>query len=562
MQTDDLRNLENNTVIETDLCIVGSGPAGLSIAKEFAGRRLQVWVLESGGITEEADTQSLYKIENVGDPRRIEQDRIRSRIYGGTSRLWTGRCAPLSPEDYQHRTWIPYSGWPFDHAEIEPYLERAGDNLGLGPNCYDERLWEQFRTTAPGKRPVAELLQPTYWQFSRGRKNPQEPSRFHTDIDLASADNIHVLLHANVTHLNTNPQGQRVESVEVSTLEHNKALIKAKAVVLACGGIENARLLLASNRIMPQGVGNQNDVVGRFLMDHPLCTIGLFDEQISYEVRDCFGQYWLDRGQNRHVYLHGLSLGHHVQKREGLLRCDAFVEDRFGAQGDYWAAIRRLKQQREVSQNFFEDALLALSNSRNLGKDIHRRYVKHRPPLMKPERVELNCMLEQLPNPNSRVTLSPDQTDQLGMPLSRLDWKMDALELKTLQRMSQLIAQEFQRLGFPQPTVPEWLTQGESSQGDRWKHYITDKSHHIGTTRISANPKTGVVDENCQVHGVNNLFIAGSSVFPTSGTANPTLMIVALSIRLADWLQEHQFRDRAVILNQTTSQLSTASVVQ
>jgi choline dehydrogenase-like flavoprotein len=559
MQTEDLRNLAHNTIIETDLCIVGSGPAGLSIAKEFAGSNLQVWVLESGGMTEEADTQSLYKIENVGDPRRIEQDRIRSRIYGGTSRLWTGRCAPFSEEDYQRRAWIPYSGWPFDHTEVEPYLERAGENLGLGPNCYDERLWEQFKTAAPRKRPNANLLQPTYWQFSRGRKNPKEPSRFHRDIDLANAENIHVLLHANVTHLNTDAQGRQVESVEVSTLEHKKALVKAKAVVLACGGVENARLLLASNRIVPHGVGNQNDMVGRFLMDHPLCTIGLFDEKTSQEVRDCFGQYWLDRGKNRHVYLYGLSLSHHVQKKERLLRCDAFIEDQVATQGNYWAAIRRLKQalqHKKIDLKTYEDAMLALSSSWSISKDLHRRFVKHRPPLVKPERIELNCMLEQLPNPNSRVTLSPDQTDRLGMPLSRLDWKMDELELKTLQRMSQLTSQEFQRLGFPQPTVPEWLI-----QGDNWKRHATDKSHHTGTTRISANPSEGVVDENCQVHGVDNLFIAGSSVFSTVGTANPTLMIVALSIRLADWLQENQFRDRAVVLDQT-SQLATVGVVQ
>ncbi|GAB4240426.1 MAG: GMC family oxidoreductase [Elainellaceae cyanobacterium] len=537
MKVLDLRQLENNLQIETDLCIVGSGPAGLSIAKEFAGTNIQVWVLESGGKTEEPDTQALYNIENVGAPRTIDQSLMRTRIYGGTSHIWTGRCAPFSEIDFQHRPWVPYSGWPITRKELDPYLERAGINLGLGPHCYDERLWKLFKNTPPKPAVDTTHLKPEFWQFSKSIDNAGEPARFGRNFMPSGASNIHLLLHANVTHINTDEEGRRFESVEVSTLEKKTAQIKAKAVVLCCGGIENARLLLASNRLLPQGLGNQTDMVGRFLMDHLGCVVGIFDNRRANKVRSRYGHYWIDNEQGRHVYLHGLALSPTVQKHEQLLNCAASLEE-YSAGNDPWLTIRQLRsalKDQKITPQTYREALAILARPQTLVQGAYRRYVKHRPPLVQAERVDLYCLVEQQPDPNSRVTLSTEK-DALGMPISRIDWKVSEMERQSIRRLSHLICQEFRRIGLPQPQLAEWLDDKEN-----WMSGIVDRAHHTGTTRMTLNPKEGVVDTNCQVHGVEGLFVAGSSVFPTSGHANPTLMLVALSIRLADWLKANPF---------------------
>ena len=141
MRISDLNQLDDQTTIEADLCIVGSGPAGVSIANEFANTDVDVLLLESGGIDEEADTQSLYEIDNVGAHRILDQNNLRRRVLGGSSHVWTGRCAPLDAIDFEARPWIPNSGWPIGQQDLDPYWERAGKNLNLGPQVYDSSLW-------------------------------------------------------------------------------------------------------------------------------------------------------------------------------------------------------------------------------------------------------------------------------------------------------------------------------------------------------------------------------------------------------------------------------------
>lgn len=536
----DLRQMDENSLIETDLCIVGSGPAGLSIAKEFEGSNIEVLVLESGGLDKEADTQSLYDIENTGAPIPLDQESSRLRIYGGTSHVWTGRCAPFDDIDFEQRSWVAYSGWPITRPEIDSHLERAGVYLGLGPHCYDENLWPKLKVPQP-KPPLDEqFLEPIFWQFSKSPTHPKRAVDFGRDLTFPGGSNVCVLLHSNVTHINVNSDGNKIESVEVSTLENKRSCVRARAVVLACGGIENARLLLASNRVMPRGVGNENDLVGRFLMYHPHIPLGYFDPKDAELARDRFGHYWLDDQQGRHVYLHGLTLSKNIQKEEHLLRCNAYIEGSDIADDDPWekmCAVASGLRSRRLSRQFFRDCRLAFSHPREIGRGLYRRLGKHRPQFVRAKTIRLDCAMEQMPNPDSRITLSPDTRDALGMPLSRINWIIGEPELQSARRMSQLVCQEFQRLKHPIPRPSPWLT-GEGE----WIDYFWGKTHPTGTTRLSVNPAEGVVDPNLQVHNIQGLFIAGSSVFPTVGAANPTLMIVAMSLRLADWLKTSYFK--------------------
>jgi choline dehydrogenase-like flavoprotein len=537
MRIFDLRYFVNSSPLETDLCIVGTGPAGISIANEFADQNIRVLLLESGGFDEELDTQALYEIDSVA-PRKVDQAEIRTRILGGSSHIWTGRCAPFDALDFENRSWVPHSGWPLSLAELTPYLERAGINLGLGPNCYDETLWNQFGVSRPISPLDTNFLEPKFWQFSRSPRNQKKSADFGRDILDAASENIQVLLHANLTHINTSADGGRFESADVSTLDGKRMRIKSKALVLCCGGIENARLLLASNHSLGKGVGNHNDLVGRFLMDHTDAPIWTLDQTNAHQLLDRFGAYWLDTNKGRHVFLHGLGLSRKIQEQEHLLNCHAYI-DQFGiVDGDPWLALRRVVsafQSRRNTSSVRRDSVTVLKNIGEICQGLYRRNFKHRPPLVRAKRYEMHLILEQMPDPESRVTLS-DKRDALGMPLSKINWKISDAERRTATRMSQLVFEEFARLKLSIPPVPDWF-----NDENGWVERCVEKAHPSGTTRMSTCATDGVVDENCQVHGVKGLFVCGSSVFPTAGAANPTLMIVAMSLRLANWLKVRYF---------------------
>lgn len=540
MSFSDLRELEDQSVIQTDLCIIGSGPAGLSIAKEFIGSKIDVWVLESGGHQDEPETQALYDIESVGVPR-MPQERVRNRIVGGSTHTWFGRCAPFTEMDFEPRDWVPHSGWPISLDSLTPYISRASQTLGLGISRYDAQLEQELNAHAPAPPFNSDLLRSQFWQYSKVSNTQREPVRFgkHVLPKFKNEPNIHILTHANVTHINTNAAGTQVESVDISTLEHKRATVKAKVVVLCCGGVENARLLLASNRILPTGVGNQNDMVGRFLADHPGTVIGTVAPKHAAKISTYFGNYWSFDQAGKHYYNRGLTLSPQVLKQEGLLNCAAYLNPT-NAPDDPWTAIKalrdRVKRVRKVSQPIHKDIASVLRHQRTVAQGFYQQRVEKRPPVSLAQELEIYCLTEQLPDPNSRVMLS-DQIDALGMPRSKIDWRISDLEKQSVRRLAQLIAQESERLGLPSLQMDAWLDSDEP-----WKHRFKDRSHPSCATRMSVNPKEGVVDTNCQVHGVAGLFVAGSSTFPTAGYANPTLMIISMAMRIADRLKETQFR--------------------
>jgi choline dehydrogenase-like flavoprotein len=530
MKVLDLNQMESGSVVETDLCIIGTGPAGLSIANELAGGDMRALVLESGGVEDEPESQALYEIESIGAPRVLNQDILRTRILGGSSHVWTGRCAPFDPWDFEPRSWIPGSGWPVRREELEPFLERAAPYLGLAPGRYDESLWGRFRVDPPTPPLRGTALRPMFWQFSRRRSGPGA-AHFGRDWVDADASNIEILLHANLTQINVDSNGGRFESVDVGSLGGKKARIKAKAAVLCCGGIENARLMLASNRVAPNGVGNDRDTVGRYLMDHISSTVGYFETGRSFNLRARFGHYWLDDTSGRHVYLHGVGLSRDTQERDRLVNCHAYLEEIHHPQ-DTWAALERLRTSVKSGRISGSGAGRVLSHMGEISRGLYRRRVHHRPQLGPVERLELHLMLEQVPDRESRVTLSPHKKDALGMPLSIIHWKIGKTERITAKRMVDLVREEFGQLGFSLP-------QGVPAMDDQsdWIGQCTEKAHPTGSTRMSSNPGEGVVDAQSQVYGVPGLFVAGSSTFPTAGAANPTLMVVATAVRLADHLK-------------------------
>jgi choline dehydrogenase-like flavoprotein len=551
----DFNELDQRDDFETDLCIVGSGFAGLSIAKEFLGSTVRVLVVESGG-TEPSDfANTLNDIKSIGAPRVMDQKLVRSRVFGGTSDVWSGRCAPFDAIDYAEREWVPMSGWPVREVDLLPYVERASINLGLGPSCYDEALWDTGLSikwydgriggtgTPPAQELDSNLLRPVFWQFSKHVDNPKDWMRFGPWFRQLSGDNVRVLLNATVTQLNLADEGRFVASAEVSSSNRKTRRIRAKAFVLCAGGIENPRLLLASNKTAATGIGNQYDIVGRYFMDHPRAAFATTNPRASQALQDRFCVHRLNDQSGPHYYLTGFGLSPELQEAEKLLNCSAWLI-LHSAPDNPWDAVRRLhaisgassngRVQSNISTLLLRDATAIVTNPRvvmqGLGRLARRMPVAH-----KLDKVTLFADVEQRPDPNSRVTLS-DQVDAFGIPLPCIDWRINEQEGDSIRRLGLAAAREFDRIGLTKLELEPWVVNRELKEAN-----FTDSGHASGGTRMANDPKVGVVDEHCQVHGVGGLYVTGGSVFPTNGHANPTLMIVAFAIRLADRIRAQLF---------------------
>jgi len=518
---DDLRERPAGDVVHCDLCIIGAGAAGITIARQFIGGPHSVVLLESGGMDLEPDTQALYEFENVGLPRIRDS---RYRYFGGTTNAWDGRCAPLSAIDFAYRPWVENSGWPLTPGDLQPYGDAAHLECGLALNLYQDRLADALGIALPpldrGK------LQPHFWQFG-----PAGPKRFgpaHRE-ELERATNVQVLLHANATNLQAAPGGRAVESIDIRTLGGVRGQVRPRVVILCCGGVENARLLLLSNSVASAGLGNGKDLVGRFLMDHPRRVCASILPRDAYAFQDIFSGY-RNRGGARFVL--GVELSPALQERQALLNCGALFFSRDDPASGTLALLRLLGRQGSDhgASDIMRDVWRVMADLDEVTVNLRRRVLlPGRDMVITPETTVMLADVEQAPNRESRVTLSRER-DALGLNRAKIDWRIGDQERRTMGALTQAAGEEFGRMNLARVRLEDWLTDAGATQDYREAH------HHMGTTRMASGPATGVVDRDCRVFGVDNLYVAGSSVFPTSGHVNPTLTIVTLSLRLADHL--------------------------
>ncbi len=518
--------------ISADLCIVGSGAAGITLASALLPTGRDICLLESGGLAPDANTQSLYNLESVGYPPRPDY-MSRARYFGGSCNLWAGRSMALSPIDFEQRDWVPHSGWPIGYTDVARYYGAAARILGL-PD--PERTAERevpARISAHERRLFqGDVLAPTISLWARS------PKRFGPDYlrEFRSARNLTVLLNLSATRIVASPDGNAVDSIEASTLEGKRLSIHARQFVLACGGIENARLLLVSNDRHAAGLGNGNDLVGRFFMDHPRAVFGRVSVPAGTNLPLLRGRP-LREGK---LQL-GIGLSPESQRRERMLNHYVTFEELTSgyAEASYASVVQTMKvvlrrghagsrwdlAKMRVAE--IPEMIYLLSPKELMPHALYRAYVALRdrlPGRRAPREFVAVYFCEQPPNPASRVALV-HETDRLGVRKLRFDWRLDGAFRESLFRMQELLAREFERSGAArlQPALEEPT--------------FTDASHHMGTTRMSLDARSGIVDADCRVHGLRNLFIAGSSVFPCAGHANPTLTIVALALRLAKRLQ-------------------------
>lgn len=540
MRLESLETISSSEPISADVCLIGSGPASLTIAAELRKENVRLVIIESGGLEPQADSDALSEIESVGVPRVMEQTKVRNRVFGGTSHTWSGRCAIFDPIDFEVRPWLPLSGWPITLDQLTPFAARACSHLGIHPHAQGADIWPQIGRSRPQPDLVDGALSPFFWQFSRDEENPFDYMRFGPRFLRSEQGDCRVLYNATVTHIDTNPEEGAVRGVEIADRNNRRLKVVAPLVVLGAGGIENPRLLLASNRIFSSGVGNERNVVGRYLMDHPRCTVAHFDLKKRAglsELRDRYGILRLQASGGPVVQ--GVALGEKVQREEQLLHCAAWLTE-IRSVNDPWDALKRLLKPGSESRRA-RDLISVFGHPGTLLEGLRRRLFEKRGLLHDLEGLALDAMVEQTPDAASRITLA-ERRDRFGVPLPRIDWRIGDKESRSIARLTALIIEKFPLLGLPAPQPVPWV-----KDRDYQAAQFYDPAHPSGTTRMAENPAHGVVDANAQVHGVRGLYVAGSSIFPTNGHANPTMMIVILAIRLAEQLRQH-LRQTAVVV--------------
>jgi len=546
---DSAENVAEGAELRADICIVGAGAAGISLALALGGVGLQVLLLEGGLEQPDAASQDLYDGE-VADPAMHSPPRhYRSRQLGGATTIWGGRCVPFDPQDFEPRAAVPHSGWPIDRREVERFLPAANRLLEAGVAVYQASgalgsASPPMLARAPGLRLTVDGLE----RFSC-------PTNFGTRYRgrLQRMPGLRLLTGANCTRIALQPGAGAVRALEFSTLAGRRFGVVAQVAVLAVGGLETPRLLLASNDVLGSGVGNAHDVVGRYYMCHLAGSVGNLTldgrpEQVrhGYELTT-EGVYCRRR----------IALTAETQARLGVANMVARLHFPAVANPSHRSSVlsgiflvRRLLSHEYSRRVANADEVGPWARTRHLANilryphdaasflvhwTLQRKLASRKFPSVilknRNNRFSLEVNAEQAPLAESRVTLI-DRRDPLGTPRLRVDWRYSESDIDSVARSLEVIAEEFAATGagsfeFDRTTLRDDLTR-----------YGAYGGHHIGTARMGNDPRTSVVDADARVHGVQNLYVAGSAVFPTSSQANPTLVLVALALRLGQHLAE------------------------
>ena len=516
-------------VQDFDICIVGAGAAGIAMAQRLANTSAAVLLLVSGGPADrglpDVARQALYQ-GTAGDfLQRVDPDflaRSRLNMYGGTTNHFGFWARPLDPADYMPRPGYRDAGWPFDERELSPWYIDAHHFGRFGPFNYDDMaFWERVLYARcfdplPGDKLRGAIMRA---QYEENLHDFQVQFR----ETLKSASNITVLFNAHLLSIETDENRRRVTGLNCSTIERLPSCdgrpgilfkVRARRYALACGGIENVRLLQLSGDLG----NNRRDLLGRGFMVHPLLTNAArvrFDAPVASEIRNFF------REQQIRLLPPETACGEYQHMVRPLVNPELVVDYlMFNAWGVLAARQETLLEERignfRVILYFGADAATAI----------------------------VNLNWEQTPDDNSRIRLNPKRVDPIfAQPVAHVDWRLNETDKRSATRALEITLDYLRARGARQQ---EMITDVGGGAED-WtfpphEGALETGDHHMGALRMSAAPADGIVDIHSRLHSVDNLYIAGSAVFPTGGYANPTLTIVALALRLADHLKAESAR--------------------
>jgi len=547
--------VENMAELATDVCIIGSGAAGITLALELRRHNVSAVVLTGGRLRETSRDRDLYR--GAPDPECPHEplEENRRRAFGGTTSAWGGRCVPLEPIDFDQRPWVPNSGWPISYGEVRPYFDRAMELCEAGPFSFDAA-----DTFGPDRASMISGFDDDDITTSRlERWSPPTNFAKRYMTDLRRAPGLRVLVGGHATDIQLEGDGTSVRRVQATAGPGHSFFVAARLYVVAAGGLETPRLLLCSDEVHAKGIGNSADLVGRYYMSH---LTGVAEKITMAEPRpelrsafekDADGVYCRRRFAltphaqtirqvgNAVATLHRPPISN-AMHRDPLFSAAFLLKHYRGIVGrkKLDAILAELRESRDVQLEHLKViAAISPASAAAILRVVRQRYFgKRRLPsvLAGPFAAEhyLSYQTEHAPNPASQVSLASER-DALGMRRITVRPAFSDVDVRTVVELHRVIASRFEQSGIGTVVFDE------RELNDYLADYIrqfNSQAHHLGTARMSVTPASGVVDGNCKVHDVRDLFVAGAAVFPAGGHANPTLTIVALAVRLAGHLNE------------------------
>ena len=504
----DANSLEAGTVLQAKYCVIGSGMAGSAIAHSLVTAGCDVLLLEAGGTELPAAGAEAVSAEHVG--RDFNMPITRCIELGGTSNQWHGICAPLDENDFEARDWIPGSGWPITRSQLQPWYLEAAKTLEIPSDGW-------FEDSQPKVQGFEDLRFNRSVLQTKLVYNRKPPKRWKQQLlNFARDSALRCVLNATALELVSSTDSSAVRELAVGTAHHRLA-VRAEVFIVCCGGLESPRLLLNSRGVQPKGLGNDRDLVGRNLIDHPA---GHFNK-IGFH-RATAAPLFAGRPVSDGVgAIAGLKLTPAAQRASRLPNHYVWVRPSVSAarvDDELMLSFLKVRGVRDLSLK----QIVGILSSR----DILYRVLVHRFGLRPKYRFgDLWFMTEQLPNPDSRVTLAAGQKDRHGYPIASVNWQLSEQDLTQFQAYAKLL--------FASGLKSDQYQLARSDDPSIWGRTVASAAHHLGTARMGAAPDRGVVDERLRVFGVPNLYVCDASVFPTAGSVNPSLTITALALRLA-----------------------------
>jgi hypothetical protein len=535
-----------------DLCLVGSGPVGMAIALECDRLGMEVLILEAGENGVNPALAEATKAEIVNPDRHAVMEIAAVRALGGTSWTWGGRCVPYDDIDFAPRPFVADAQWPMSHDEIRPWYKPAAEYLLCGS---DEVVYPYKRKLAGGI-----TIDPVE-RWARESRVILE----HREKLLASK-HIHICLNSTVTGMTMVADGQTrdtqiVENLLVQT-PSGATIVQARQFILAMGGVETTRLLLNVQQTYPKAFGGVDGPLGRYYMGHISGKIAsiVFDNPREIEDLD----FRLDPHltgtaafiRRRFMLTTEAQLEHQVLNTAFWPDNPAFYDPthKSGVLSSVFLALvfppsgRKLLSEAirlahigpkpyPIAAHLRNAILGAPRGAMDIYRILRDRFLRKpkKPGFLVSNRggkYALHYHAEQVPSAESRIQLS-NECDQFGMVRARIDLRFTEQDVQSVLDSHDVLDKGLRASGMGRL---DYLYAGETLHEKVWAQ-AADGFHQVGTTRMGTDPATSVVDPELRVHGVANLYVASSSVFPTSGQANSTLLAVAFGIRLVHSIQ-------------------------
>jgi len=509
-------SLDSNSVLHADYCVVGSGMGGSATAHKLALAGKDVLLVEAGNTSEIPPNRTTPVIaEHTGRAFGIPVTRCIE--LGGTSNAWHGVCTPLEDIDFEQRPWLSDTGWPIRRRDLDPFYVEAARLFGH----------EQLTGLQPNHIPPAVQHALGEIEFDHSILLPKlleyriPPFRWKRALlDLAKSGKLRCLLDGTALELVPSESGTHIAHLKAATPK-GPVLIEANTFIISAGALETPRLLLNSRSRHAKGVGNDRDFVGRHLMDHPTGAFSTL--RFNSPLRaPAYSGLPLAKGERRLIA--ALALRPERQRTHAVPNHYFLIRPFLGPNHldhDLRISFLAVRGVRDLTPR----QVAGILTTPNL---LYRILVERYKVPAWYRYGELYYFAEQVPNRDSRVSLSPQSRDASGYPIASIHWQPLARDTRSVSDFARAVLSH----GL---NSKQYHTNPDRFAGE-WTEQYTSAAHHLGTARMASDPSSGVVNANLQVFDIDNLYVCDGSVFATSASANPALTITALALRLSDHL--------------------------